>query len=70
MVSFLNSSEAMDYLGVSNWKLRKLIDEGRLTPKVTKSKFNYKKGAYIYNPFELAKIKRELREEGYEYKYA
>lgn len=69
-MKLLNSNEAKDYLEISNWKLKKLVEEGRLTPQIVKSKFNYKKGAYLYNVFQLVKVKKELKKEGYKYRYA
>lgn len=65
---FLNRAEVIDYLQVSEWKLKKLLSEEKLTPaKIVHTR--YGKNAHLYNVFKVVDLKRKLVKEGYKYKY-
>lgn len=64
----MNRAEVMDYLEVSEWKMKKLVSDGNLTPdRVVQSK--YGKNAHLFNIFKVVALKRKLTKEGYKYRY-
>lgn len=67
-VKLMNRAEVIDYLEVSEWKMKKLVSEGNLVPdKVVHSK--YGKDAHLFNIFKVVALKRKLTKEGYKYRY-
>lgn len=66
---YLTRDEVEKYLNISTWKLKKMISEDKLIPDlVVKTSSNHK--CYLYHLFNVIKIKKELKKEGYVYKNA
>jgi hypothetical protein len=66
-VKYMNRAEVIDYLEVSEWKLKKILSEGNLcADRVVHSK--YGKDAHLYNIFKVVALKRKLVKEGYKYR--
>lgn len=67
--NYMSRTEVLDYLNISEWKMKQLIKEELLIPDKL-IRCNYGRKAYLFNVFKVVAVKRKLDKSGYHYKYS